>query len=360
MTNKYPMAFRIAEMAKSINRDIRVVVGGHHASMFGAQLVQNRNIDFAVVGEGEMTFLELMNRLCDPRPDFSRVGGLVYRNGSGIISNGPRELLCNLDVLPIADRDLMINDGFVSENNIMASRGCPFNCSYCGAQVIWKRKVRRRSVPHVVREIEYLFQRSPSRNLNFWDDSFTSDRRYTADLMSALKKFDGLRFSCITRLDLVERETLALLKEAGCSLILFGIESGSDEILKRIDKKMNRALIRQQTALVNAAGIPWLGFFIMGYPGETREQIQETLAFMKELNPNAAEINIFNPLPGTRIWDDLEGQGLVSSDMDFSRFSQSSTENYFLNEDITPQEFREMALFMAREFDAHNRSRNGN
>ena len=360
MTNKYPMAFRIAEISKSINRDIHVVVGGHHASMFGPKLIQDRNIDFAVTGEGEMTFLELINRLCDPRPDFSGVSGLVYKSGGGITSNGPRELLCNLDVLPIADRDLMINEGFVSENNIMASRGCPFNCSYCGAQVIWKRKVRRRSVPLVVREVEYLFQRSPSRTVNFWDDSFTSDRRYTADLMAALKKFDGLKFSCITRLDLVDQETLAQLKEAGCSFILFGIESGSDEILQRIDKKMTRALIRQQTALVDAAGIPWLGFFIMGYPGETRGQMHETLAFMKELNPNSAEVNIFNPLPGTRIWDDLEGKGLVSSDMDFSRYSQASTENYFSNENMTQQEFREMALFMAREFDAHNRSRNGN
>jgi radical SAM superfamily enzyme YgiQ (UPF0313 family) len=143
-------------------------------------------------------------------------------------------------------------------------------------------------------------------------------------------------------------------------LILFGIESGSDEILRRIDKKMNRALIQRQTALVNAAGIPWLGFFIMGYPGETREQILETLAFMKALNPYAAEINIFNPLPGTRTWADLEERGLVSSDMDFSRYSQSSTENYFLNEKMGQEEFKDMALFMAREFDAHNRSRNGN
>jgi radical SAM superfamily enzyme YgiQ (UPF0313 family) len=360
MTNKYPMALRIAEMSKSINHDIRVVVGGHHASMFGPNLIQDRNIDFAVIGEGEMTFLELINRLCDPRPDFSSVKGLVYKNGGGITSNGPRELLCNLDVLPIADRDLMINDGFVSENNLMTSRGCPFNCSYCGAQVIWKRKVRRRSVPLIVREIEYLFRRSPSRTVNFWDDSFTSDRRYTADLMAALKKLDDLKFSCITRLDLVDQETLARLKEAGCSFILFGIESGSDEILQRIDKKMTCELIRQQTAVVKAAAIPWLGFFIMGYPGETREQIHETLAFMKELNPNFAEINIFNPLPGTQVWGDLEGKGLVSSDMDFSRYSQASTETHFSNKNMTQQEFGDLALFMAREFDEHNRSRNGN
>ena len=118
--------------------------------------------------------------------------------------------------------------------------------------------------------------------------------------MLALRKFDGLTFSCITRLDVIDRETLAQLKGAGCNLILFGIESGSDEILKRIDKKMTREMIRQKTALVHAAGIPWLGFFIMGYPGETREDILATLAFMREVNPSYAEINIFNPLPGTQ------------------------------------------------------------
>jgi radical SAM superfamily enzyme YgiQ (UPF0313 family) len=359
MTSKYPMALRIAEMAKSIKGDIRVVIGGHHSSIFGPKLVQDKNIDFAVIGEGEMTFLELINRLCDPRPDFSRIDGLIYKEGARIVTNNPRELLSNLDVLPIADRDLMINEGYVSENNIMASRGCPFNCSYCGAHVIWKRKVRRRRVPNIIREIEYLFQRGPSRNVNFWDDTFTSDRRYITELMTALKKFNGLTFSCLTRLDVVDRETLDQLKAAGCSVILFGIESGSNEILRKIDKKMTREMIQQKTELVNAAGIPWLGFFIMGYPGETKEQVLETLAFMKNLDPSYAEINIFNPLPGTKIWDELEAQGLVSSDLDFSQHSQSSTENFFTGGSMTRQEFKDLALFMAKEFDAHNRSHNG-
>jgi radical SAM superfamily enzyme YgiQ (UPF0313 family) len=97
----------------------------------------------------------------------------------------------------------------------------------------------------------------------------------------------------------------------------------------------------------------------MGYPGETRANILETLAFMKDLDPSYAEINIFNPLPGTRIWNELETQGLVGNDLDFSRYSQSSTENFFTNGHMTRQEFKELALFMAREFDAHNRSRNG-
>ena len=143
-----------------------MVTGGHHSSIFGPKLVQDTNIDFAVIGEGEMTFLELINRLCDPRPDFSRVNGLTYKDGERTVTNSPRELLCSLDVLPVADRDLMINEGYVSENNIMASRGCPFNCSYCGAQVIWKRKVRRRSVPLITREIDYLLRRGPSRAIS--------------------------------------------------------------------------------------------------------------------------------------------------------------------------------------------------
>jgi len=253
----------------------------------------------------------------------------------------------------------MINDRYVSENNLMTSRGCPFNCSYCGAQVIWKRKVRRRSVASVVREIEYLFRRGTSRAVQFWDDTFTSDRNYIRKLMSALRKFDGLRFSCITRLDVIDSKTLAHLREAGCNLILFGIESGSDEILKRIDKRMTKEMIRQKTAMVHAAGIPWLGFFILGYPGECREDMLKTLDFMKELSPNWAEINIFNPLPGTPIWNELEASGLVGGDLDFSRYSQSCMENFISNDGLTKQEFRELALYIAREFDAHNRRHHG-
>jgi radical SAM superfamily enzyme YgiQ (UPF0313 family) len=359
MTSKFPMAMRVAEIAKTLNPDIRVVVGGHHASIFAERIVEDKRVDFAVFGEGELTFLELINRLCDPKPDFSRINGLIYKNGAGIAVNEPRQLLGNLDILPIADRDLIVNDGFFSENNIMTSRGCPFNCSYCGAQVIWKRKVRRRSVPNVMREVRYLLGRSVSRSINFWDDSFTCDRGYTAHITEELQKIDGLNFSCITRLDLVDSQILSQLKKAGCSQILFGVESGNDDILRRIDKKMNREFIKQKTGLVDAAGIPWLGFFIMGYPGETRHNILETLDFMKELNPAFAEINIFNPLPGTKIWNDLEQDGAVSSDMDFSKYSQASTENYFTDGSMSKEEFRELALFMAREFDNHNRSRNG-
>ena len=151
MTSKYPMVTTIAEIAREIKPDAKIVIGGHHASIFGEQLLQNNNLDFVIVGEGENTISELVAALVDPRPDFSSIKGLIYKDGEKIITNPARPLIEDLDTLPMANRALMLNKDYVSENNIMTSRGCPFNCSYCGAKVIWSRKVRRRSVAKIIR-----------------------------------------------------------------------------------------------------------------------------------------------------------------------------------------------------------------
>ena len=356
MTTKYPTAARITAIVKSVNPAIKVVIGGHHPSIFGEQLLRDKNIDFAVRGEGEITMLELTNRLCEERPDFSNISGLIYKDGNRIVTNPPRRLLRDLEALPITDRDLMINTGYVSENNIMTSRGCPYSCHYCGAQIIWQHKVRRRSVGHVMKEIDYLFGRTQYRNISFWDDSFTMGKKYTLEMMGALKRYPGMTFSCITRLDLIDDEILLSLKQAGCILINFGIESGSERMLGLMNKKMTKDFIKRQIDLVRKYHIPWLGFFIMGYPGETQEEMLQTLKFMKELDPHYAEINVFNPLPGTKIWDDLYAANEVSYDLDFSRFSQSSLNNYFLKE-IPQDEFKNLAFTMIREFDKHNREK---
>lgn len=358
MTNKYPMAERIAEIAKSIDPTIPVVLGGHHPSLYGEKLIRNPNINFVVRGEGELTMAELVSRLFRPEKNFSGVRGLLYKDKGEIRANPPRELIQDLDLLPIPNRDLVLNDHYISGNHLMTSRGCPFHCTYCGARELWGRKVRRRSVGNVLQEVRGLIKRSGSRSIAFWDDSFTCDRAYLRDLMKALRTIDGLSFSCITRLDLVDKEILSLLKEAGCHQILFGIESGSEQILKRMQKGMHKDFIRKKVGEVHSFGIPWLGFFMMGYPGERKEDILETLDFLKELDPSAAEINLFNPLPGTPIWNELEAKGLVHEDMDFSQYSQSSLKNCFVS-DLRPEEFKELALQMARAFDEHNQKKSG-
>lgn len=358
MSNKYPMVEKIAAMTKSLFPDVPVVIGGHHPSLYGERLLRNRNIDFVVRGEGEITMLELTERVFARNQDFSKIKGLLYREKGEIRMTPPRELIEDLDQLPIPNRELMVNPHYFSGNNVMTARGCPFQCSYCGSKVMWGRRVRRRSVEKVIEEIRGLIQRSGSRSISFWDDSFTLDRDYLRQLTEELRRIGGVTFSCITRLDLVDREILKLLKEAGCHQILFGVESGSERILASIQKGMNKDFIRKKVEEVRAIGIPWLGFFIMGYPGETKEDILETLEFLKELAPPAAEINLFNPLPGTPIWDELERKGQVHPDMDFSQYSQSSLKNYFLS-DLNQEEFETLALKVARAFDEHNQQNRG-
>jgi len=353
MTPKYPMVEKVAEIAKSIDPGITVVIGGHHPSIVGEQVFRNGNIDIVVVGEGEITFSELVHSLARGQRDLQGIPGILYRNADRkIVRTASRPPIENLDLLPITDRELILNRDYVSDNNIISTRGCPFSCAYCGADVIWKHKQRRRSVVNVMEEVHYLIERSGSRMISFWDDSFTVNMKHTLELLDALKSIPGLTFSCITRLDLINTEIVNALKNAGCTTIYFGIESGNNRILALMNKHLTKELIRERIALVNGSGINWLGFFIMGYPGETREDILETLDFMKELDPPYTEINIFNPLPGTQTWRELETEGKVCTTMNFSRHSQASTDNLFI--DMPPKEFRELSLYIAREFDAHN------
>jgi len=355
MSNKYPFVLKIAQIAKKISKDIKIVVGGHHATIFSTELIAEDNVDFVVSGEGEITFLELAQKLLRNDGDYRHIRGLTYKNGNNVLTNAVRPLINNLDDLPLSNRDLIINQRYISENNIITSRGCPFGCTYCSSEVIWHRKVRRRSVANVLKEVEYLINRSGSRHISFWDDSFTLNNEYTIEITNALSLIPGLSYSCITRLDLINEDILSQLRRSGCNTILFGIESGSDKILKLMNKKISKDFIRDKINMVKSAGIPWLGFFIMGFPGETRSDIINTLEFMKELDPNHAEINIFNPLPGTKIWDKLSKNNIVSHKIDFANHSQSSTNNLFIDMDLS--EFRDLALFMAREFDKHNISK---
>lgn len=353
MTTKYPIVERIAACAKACNPHIMTIIGGHHPTIIAEQALQNQDIDCVVIGEGEVTFFELMQAVAQGNRHWDDIAGIIFRKDNGeIVRTATRNPIANLDTLPIPDRNLILNKDYVSDNNIISTRGCPFTCSYCGADVIWAHKQRRRSVANIMAEVRYLIDHSGSRCIAFWDDSFTCNKKHTLELMAALATVPGLTFSCLTRLDLIDEEILAALHKAGCNTILFGIESGSDRLLALMNKRMTRQQIREKTRLVTAAGISWLGFFIMGYPGETREEILDTLDFMKELDPSYAEINIFNPLPGTQTWRELESKGKVCITMDFSIHSQASTDNLFI--DMPPDEFRVLSMYMAREFDAHN------
>ena len=197
MTNKFPMVLRIAQIAKSINPSINIIIGGHHPTIYGGSLLKDNCFDFAVAGEGELTVCELIDNLAARKDNFNEINGLIYKEGSRIITNPARSLIEDLDTLPMANRDLVINQNYVSDNNIMTTRGCPYNCSYCGSKIMWKRRVRRRSIDNILTEIKYLLERNPSRGISFWDDSFTNNHKYIHDLMAELKKMGQLNLTAL-------------------------------------------------------------------------------------------------------------------------------------------------------------------
>lgn len=354
MTNKFPAVAKIAQIIKSISPNIHVLVGGFHATIFGAQLLENHDFDYILSGEGEITVTELVEFLSgNGRKQRGEIPGILYRTENGIINTGPRGLMADLDELPLPNFKLFLNENYIPGNNLLISRGCPFSCSYCGAKAVWSNHVRRMSIPRVISELEYLLAHGSSRHVTFWDDSFTCNRKYTLELMAALKKFKSLRFSCITRLDLIDEELLVEMQQSGCEQIYFGIEFGNDKMLKIVGKKLTTVQIQKQLELLEKVKILWAGFFMMGYPHEERQDILDTVNFMKKIRPSYAEINVFNPLPGTPIWDELIQNGIIEANIDFAHYSQASLNKCFV-EGMKPREFRNLALHVAKEFDRYN------
>ncbi|MDD3153492.1 MAG: radical SAM protein [Victivallaceae bacterium] len=361
MTSKFSMATKIAAMTKELFPEAAVLVGGFHATMFAKNILENdRNFDYAMLGEGERTTPELIDAITrNDNCALPEIRGIAFRREDGTVCvTEKRELIADLDELPLVDFSMFLNPGYLPGNNLLTSRGCPFSCTFCGAKAIWTNRVRRRSIEKVVEEIQMLTKHSGSHFVNFWDDSFTANRKYTLELLAALKQIPELTFACITRLDLIDEELLCRMKEAGCVNIFFGIESGNDRMLGIVGKRITTARIEEQIALVRKAQIEWGGFFIMNYPGERRQDIFDMLAFMEKLRPNTAEVNVFSPLPGTPIWDQLVAEGTVSPEMDFSKYSQSSLERCFV-EGMTLPELQKLALRVADQFDQYNWRRSG-
>lgn len=360
MTNKYAMALKIAEITKRVNSEIKVVVGGHHPTLFPDQFLGDKGIDFVVRGEGEETFFELAKEIEKGENQFSQIDGLSFRQDGQIIHNKARRLISELDSLPYPNRELLLDKENYPPNTfggIITARGCPFSCTYCGAHNMWGRKVRFRSVDNIIGEILMLIKNYDSDHFFFWDDSFTTNRKRIVELCNKLETINDYRrgWSCFTRLDLLDKEVLQYMRENGCRSIFAGVESGSDEILKLVNKGLTKEKIKEKSALIKESGIRYSTFFMMGLPGETKEQILETYNFMREIEPDYAEINIFNPLPGTRLCEHLQEKSVLPQNVKWENFSQESIENFY-TKGMDKEEFKGLALEMAKKFDEYNRN----
>jgi radical SAM superfamily enzyme YgiQ (UPF0313 family) len=307
-------AYLMAQVVKEIYPEAKIIFGGAHPTVLPEEVVSQSAINLVVVGEGELTLAEVLSG-----KNHSEVKGLVYRENGRIISNSPRERIKDLDQLPFPAYDLLPMEKYYPAKgsyqrlpaiSMLTSRGCPGRCTFCnktlGEQMVF------RSADSLIEEIKMLSRDFGIRQINFYDDTFTvfkeNIRRFCQLLLE--QKID-ISWCCFSRVDYVDLELLKLMKRAGCHQIMYGIESGDEGVLRAINKKIDLATVRTVVKLTKQAKIDVRGAFMIANPTETRETVLRTLKFAQELNPEVAIFNITTPYPGTEMFKEASGQGLI-------------------------------------------------
>ncbi len=311
-TGTFKSSQNVAAIAKEINPAIKVVVGGTHPTLDPLGTIRFDSYDYIVRGEGEFTLLELLND-----NDLHKIDGLTFRTDDNeIVNNKGRNNNNNLDDLPFPDRDNFYSgNGKIDVGAVITSRGCPFQCTYCSSPQIWNRKTNYRSVENVLEELKYLVKHHNISLIRFQDDTFTLNKeRAVAIFEGILKNNLNINWICDTRVDKLDRQLIKLMKKAGCARIKVGVESGSDDILKRVKKGITTKQIKEAIGFIKDVGISLTTYFMIGFPGETDEDVKKTIQFAEEIQADYNSLSIIAPYYGTEMY-----KGLVNDGFDFSK-----------------------------------------
>ncbi|MBI5815297.1 MAG: B12-binding domain-containing radical SAM protein [Nitrospinae bacterium] len=302
----------VARLAKRFKgRGIFQIAGGTHPSLYPKCIETAEGFDAICVGEGENTLLNLVTALSEKR-DHSNIPGLWVRKADGSIQKNPSGVFIHeLDTIPFGDRAMFnyqeVVDSDYDRATFMLSRGCPYSCNYCGSPAMGRiqegKYVRFRSVENGVAEIKDVVTRYKVKNIFFADDVFTIDRKYVKDFCDAYAREIGLPFEVTTRVESANYETFKNLADAGCTRVAMGVESGSEELRRKVlNRKMTNAKIIQAFADARRAGLKTKSYNIVGFPHETVEMHMETVELNRQLDPDSLVCYIFNPYPGTALY----------------------------------------------------------
>lgn len=317
-------AREISALAKKINDRILVVTGGPHPSALRQRIFADfPGVDVVVTGEGEHTFMEIVED--KPLPE---IRGICYRGGE----TPPRPLSRDLDHIPLPRLDLTNIRLFTGADPqmayptmfIMGSRGCPFQCTFCNKS-IWGNRVRFRRPASIVREVEWLYEQYGIREIYFQDDTFNLNRSWTEEVLQLLidKKFNQkMHFTTSFRANerLVDEKLFKMAKAAGFWLLFYGVESGNQRMLESMGKGLTLSELKRAFRLTHAAGLKTKASFMIGLPGETEETFHDTIALWRELHPYVTGFGAVVPFPGTKYDREVTARGhkLTGNYDDFS------------------------------------------
>lgn len=313
--------WQAAQIARRVKQQLpacQIIVGGPHISSMAMETMQRfPEFDIAVIHEGEQVLPELLPELQTGR-DLSRINGIIHRHNGEPQQTPPAPTINDLDSLPLPAWDLLPNfpDTYLPAiydypqspvATLVASRGCPFLCKFCDTSTFGAR-VRANSPEKVFQMMRHLHQRFGIRHVQFVDDLFLASKIRTLQLCDLLIA-SGLKmtWSCTARVDTVKPKVLKRMKQAGCWEISFGLETGSNELLQKMEKAARIEISEQAVNWTAAAGIRCKGLFMLGYPGETRETMRQTRAFVRRLPITTMNLSKFTPYPGSPVYREIYG-----------------------------------------------------
>jgi len=331
-TMEIKSVFKCAEIIKSYNKKIFTIVGGPHASTFPQNVLENKNIDFVFISEAENNFPKLLQQLKGIKKTFRNIPNLGFKENGKLVFN-KLKLEENLDSLSFPDFDLMnfktYPKLYLARKHpsipILTSRGCPFNCTFCTGYKISGKKFRARSPENIIEELKILKQKYKIKEFQIWDDNFTLDKKRAMKFCNLLiKEKLNLIWWCPNgvRMETLDYKLLKKMKSSGCYAIVLGIESGSLKIQKDMNKNLDFKKLRNVVNMAYKLKLRTQGFFIIGYPTETKSDIIKTIKLAKSLPLDRATFGLFQPLPGSEIFNQLKKQGKLK-DIDFTKIEYS-------------------------------------
>lgn len=347
---------------RAFNKDVVIVAGGPHPSSLPRETLRDYDIDIAIVGEGEYTMVDIVKALEKGR-DLSRVSGIYYKKGGVIKATKPRPPIEDLDPLPFPARDMLDMESYIKSSigrsswtvprpstTISGSRGCPGRCTFCAAHLIHGRRIRMRSPQNFVDEIEMLIEKYGLKGLWFNDDSFSVSKKWVMNIFEEFKKRAiDIKWGCNTRVNMVDMELLKAMKDNGCRFISFGVESGVQDVLnKYLKKDVRPEQIESAFRMASKIGIVTQGTFMVGIPGESIEDMEESIEFAKRIEPDSIQVSIATPLPSTELVDIAKKIGRIEiTDWEMIDYMWHGV---IRTEDFSPQDARRMQKRFLKSF----------
>jgi anaerobic magnesium-protoporphyrin IX monomethyl ester cyclase len=361
MTPTISTALDIARRVRQARPAVKIVMGGAHATMLPQETIAlTPEIDIIVRGEGDEAIIEVMQALESKRP-LDSIAGITYRAEGTITPTADRTSQVDMDSLPFPAYHLLPLKNYrphpphgmsLPFAAVVTSRGCPYHCAYCSKPVFGSR-FRAQSPERVVAELAYLKNKFGVKEVAFYDDSFTLDKkRVHAVCDKILGSKLKISWTCETRVNLVDEELLRHMKQAGCYAVAYGIESAAPEIIKTLHKDTTLEQVMEAVGLSREAGLQVIGYFMLGSPGETPDTIRQTIEFAKRLKVDFAQFSVTTPFPGTELYDIYmrNRQGSISWDSFVYAGTDNPTTPVFESDKLSREDLKTWLRRAYRDF----------